>query len=85
VTVPLEQLTVADLAHMTPAQIDEARETGRLARLLGVPDGEIALIDKARTGVINGTDAGALNKLGRHDLVDAAREDGRIDFTNQED
>ena len=51
-----------------------------LDALLGAPPEQIALLDRARTGVITNADAGALNKLGRHDLVNAAREDGRINY-----
>ena len=40
----------------------------------------IALTEKARTGRIDTDDARTLLALGRHDLIDAARVDDRIDY-----
>jgi hypothetical protein len=69
---------------MTPEQIETARLDGRLDRVLGVPDHVIALAAKARTERIDAADVRALAALGRHDLIEAARTDDRIDYPNQE-
>ena len=74
------QLGRADLSTMTPEQIEAARLDGRLDRVLGIPDHVIALTEKARTGRIDTDDARTLLALGRHDLIDAARVDDRIDY-----
>jgi hypothetical protein len=82
------QLTTDDLSRLTKErkyhEIEQARMDGRLDRVLGVPEEQIALLDNARSGTIDAADAAALNRLGRHDLVDAAREAGRITYPTQE-
>jgi hypothetical protein len=77
------QFTAADLATMDPDQINAARMAGRLDRLLGVPDEQIALLSRARTGRIDVDDIRALGAINRHDLINDAREAGRITYPTQ--
>jgi hypothetical protein len=73
------QLTSADLAGMSPQQIDQARQEGRLARLLGVADDEIDLRERvANGGTFTRAEARELNRLGLYDAVLEAHRDGRI-------
>ena len=74
-----DQLTRADLNGMTPEQITDAFDAGRLAVTLGqyAPD-EAPLIDRARHGAITRADIADLARLGRHDLIAAAVDDRRI-------
>lgn len=75
-----DQLTAADLATMSHDDIETARNAGQLERILGVPDDQIALTTRAREGRINADDARALAAIGRHDLIETARVDDRIDY-----
>ncbi len=67
-------------------EIAAAQAEGRLDRLLGVPDEDIALVDYARWGELDADDIRDLTALRRPDLIEAARIDGRIDYptTNKE-
>jgi hypothetical protein len=78
------QFGSADLATMNPDEINAARMAGRLDRLLGVPDEQIALTTKARTGRIDADDARALAELGRYDLIEQAHAENRINYPNSE-
>lgn len=67
----LNQLTRADLEHMTPAQIVEASEAGRFAHMLGqlIPH-DIELIQKATDNrALTVAEARRLHEIGRSDLV----------------
>jgi hypothetical protein len=79
VTAP-DQLTAADLATMSHQDIEDARETGRLEILLGVPAADVELTARARQGRINADDARALAAIGRYDLIEDARASDRIDY-----
>lgn len=66
------QLSRADLAGMTPAAINAAREAGQCADLLGVPREQTELITRAtRLQPVSRADLAALNRAGRHDLTAA--------------
>jgi hypothetical protein len=83
-----EQLTRDDLARMTKdgrhLEISAARADGRLARLLGVPETEIALLARAKTGVLDIEDVHALTEINRHDLIEAARATNRINHNSKD-
>jgi hypothetical protein len=72
------QLAEADLKSMTPEQIVEAKDTGRLDALLGVPQDAIDLITRAKTGHLDRADLRELTRLNQHDLINAAHSEGRI-------
>lgn len=74
------QLTRADLKGMTPHAIEKAREDGRLANLLGTPPEQTNLLDRA-TGPLSRQDIRDLAALGRHDLIEKARVEQRVDTT----
>jgi hypothetical protein len=78
-----EQFTADQLKAMTPDQIIEARGAGHLDRILGIPEEEIALLSRARTGRIDVDDVRALGAINRHDLINDAREAGRITYPTQ--
>jgi hypothetical protein len=65
-------------------EIEKARVEGRLARILGVPEDDVALVDRATytTEPLSREDLHRLNQLGKHDLVLEAFRDGRTN--NQE-
>lgn len=66
------QLTRDDLKTMTPDQIVDARATGRLNDLLGVPSEESELTGRAeRLEPVSRDELRRLNRQGRHDLVAA--------------
>ena len=73
------QLTTEDLATMDPQEITDARDAGRLDRLLGIPEHEIDLKTRARTGQLTAADTTALAAIGRHDLIVTAHAEGRIE------
>jgi hypothetical protein len=60
-------------------EIERARTEGLLDVLLGVHSDDIALLDRAKTGRLGRDDIVRLSGIGRHDLVEMARVDGRID------
>lgn len=79
-----DQLSAADLASMTPRDIDEARRTGRLDRLLGVPQADTDLLNRARNGGrLDRADCKRLSELDHPDLIVAARDDDRINYTEE--
>lgn len=74
-----DQLAAADLAGMTPGQIEEARLAGRLATLLGTPAETVALLAKARgEGPLTAADVSELYRIREYDLIDGARARGRL-------
>lgn len=79
------QLHRAALASMTPDEISDAYDAGRLAVTLGerTPE-EAALIARATTGTVTLADVHALTAIGRHDLINDAHRSDRITFTTQE-
>lgn len=79
------QLTRADLARMTPDQIENARTAGRLDTLLGVPRDEHDALAAARSeGLLTLEHVHTLARIGRHDDIEAARAAGRITYTRTE-
>ena len=71
-SVPTPQLTRADLDGLSPERIDEARQRGQLAELLGTPPERIALLERAaRLEPISRAELRELNSAGRADLVAA--------------
>jgi hypothetical protein len=80
----MTQLTKADLAGISPAEIDTAHNQGRLDLLLGRAPEYVELVERA-AGVINRADMAALRLEGRDDLIAKAHEEDRIDATNQKD
>jgi hypothetical protein len=72
------QLSRADLKRMTPEQIVEAKGAGRFDALLGVPQEQLDLINRAKTGQIDHADLRELSRLNRPDLINAAHTEGRI-------
>lgn len=78
------QLSQDDLGAMSPQQITDARDSGQLDSLLGVPDDEIELKARATIGRLSIDDVKALAAIQRHDLIETARADQRIDYPNQE-
>lgn len=77
------QLTRDDLDAMNPQQIEAARVAGRLATILGSPPADAAMLDRA-TGTLTPQDVRDLAALGRHDLIEQARTDNRITYTESE-
>ena len=74
-----DQLTRADLDGMTPEQITDALDAGRLAVALGqYAPNEAPLIDRATNGAITRADISELARLGRHDLIVDALDTNRI-------
>jgi len=73
------QLVQSDLKVMSVDQIDTAHRAGQSARLLGASDEEVALMHAA-TGTLDPENILALAKAGRHDLIDAARIEGRLNL-----
>lgn len=73
------QLSRADLATMSPAEIAAAQRAGRCARLLGVPTETVDTIARAQAGAtLDRDDVRELWRLGRADLIEAARVAGNI-------
>jgi hypothetical protein len=84
-TAQADQLDASQLtsvAGMTPEAINTAREAGRLQVLLGADPDEVALTQRAQHGRIDIDTVHQLADLGRHDLIEQARESGRIDYPN---
>jgi hypothetical protein len=77
-----QQLTAEDVHRLYTERrygdIVEAHKAGHLRRLLGVPEDQIALLDRATTGMLGRRDLTRLQRLGRHDLIEHARLAGRI-------
>ena len=69
------QLTRADLKTMTPAQILQARDHGRLNTIYGLPAPTDA------TGTLSRADVAALAAEKRHADILKARDENRIDYT----
>lgn len=59
-------------------EIVAAKDAGQLDRMLGVPETDIALIDRAKSQTLDRADIERLWAMGRHDLIDQARADERI-------
>ncbi|MHA6512005.1 hypothetical protein [Tessaracoccus sp. Z1128] len=79
-----DQLTHADLATMTPQQIEAARQRGRFDALLGVatPD-EIAARDLVDTGgTLDRHAIQTLHAARQYEAIDRARLEGRISYQN---
>lgn len=62
-----QQLTAADLARLTPAEIDAARAEGRCAVLLGDPSGGV--VDRHDLARMTGPQVAAAQKAGRLDAL----------------
>lgn len=76
-----DQLTDADLEHMAPDDIVQAKADGRLDTLLGIPQDEHDVIAKARAGErLDLDDVANLARLGHPELVAAARAANLIDL-----
>lgn len=81
------QLTRDDLRGMTPEQIEDAHNSGRLDSLLGMPADDVAVLDRARAGEddLTHSDVQRLKELNRHDLIAQALDNGRLNnLTNGE-
>ncbi len=75
----MAQLNPADLAHMSPGEIDTARAEGRLNVLLGMNPADAALLDKTRTtDPLTAGDVDRLYSLRKFDLIAQANEAGRL-------
>lgn len=79
---PTAQLTRADLKGMTPAQISQAREDGRLQRMLAAPSSgelsgsELRIRQLENDGITQLAEAD-LKTMSRQEIV-KAREEGRL-------
>lgn len=78
VALDRSQLSRADLEDMTSDQIMTARDEGRFDVILGIPSTQVALLERARNGIIDVADVDSLTEIHREDLIEAARVDGRI-------
>lgn len=74
-----QQLTRSDLASMMPSAVEQARKDGRLDNILGVAKSETDLLERTQSGPVTRADLTALAALGRHDLIEKARVEQRID------
>jgi len=72
------QLSRADIKDMTPEQIDQAYQGGKFNALLGMPQEDAELIDRARDGGIDMNDVRRLRALGQHELIADAYHANRI-------
>lgn len=74
-----QQLTDDDLKGMTPQEIADAHDSGRLDSLLGAPEEDVDVLARARNGEsLDRADLSRLSALGRHDLILAADAAGLI-------
>ena len=65
-------------------EIEQARKDGRLARLLGVPEADIDLLERARgNGRLSTDDLQRLLKLKEYDVITRANAEDRIDTNNE--
>ena len=74
------QLTDADLVGMTPQEIADAHNTGRLDSLLGAAPDDVSVLDKARRGTdpLTPSDIKHLSEIGAHQLIVDAYDANRI-------
>ncbi len=73
------QLSRTDLATMTPAEIEKARQEGRLTKILGGSDDEVEAVEIGNTDrSLTRGDVDTLTRAGRHDLITEALTDGRL-------
>jgi hypothetical protein len=80
----MTQLNRDELKGMTPQEIADAHEAGRLDLALGAHPDDVALVERA-AGVINAADMAALRLAGRDDLIVKAHNEDRIDTNNPKD
>jgi hypothetical protein len=66
------------LEGMSAEAIVQAHENGQLDQMLGVDPEHIAVLDRAREGLITLADVRVLAQLDRHDLINDAHREGRI-------
>ena len=79
----MTQLTKADLADLSPTEIDTAHREGRLDLMLGHDPEYVALVERA-AGDIGPSDIAALRQAGREDLVVRALDEDRIRFNDKD-
>jgi hypothetical protein len=73
------QLKFSDLDTMTPSEVAASLDEGKLDRILGVDETQIALIERTRNAApLTADDITELARLGRHDLIATARSNGTI-------
>lgn len=74
-----DQLTRDDLAGMTPEQIERARRSGRLDRVLGYTDEQMNTRAKAKSdAVLTRADVERLAASGHHSAIKSALSEGRL-------
>jgi hypothetical protein len=80
----MTQLNRDELKGMTPREIADAHDAGRLDLALGADAEHVALLERA-AGVISRADLTALRLAGREDLIVLAHDEHRIDPINDKE
>lgn len=75
-----DQLTVDDIKGMTPDQIVDAHNAGRLNHALGMDPDDAAFINRAPRSTLDRDNIARLARLGRPDLIADAVDAGRINL-----